>query len=201
MHMILAALSSILFQLTTSSNLSEQYVKLFLIQYLSLCYVKPFSSYQSTNISTPPKLLGASHLTQDQKVHFQIKIQSLNQDSRRNLKVKKYSEGICCTLCHESSFLRALILKEAPPRQKSQSMGSHAVPTAEGEIQSRHGRVKPGHCLCSDSISLLSTWQSSKYFNEIYFRAASRLLSLPQNLSVRLYCTLQNRKDLKHPSL
>lgn len=46
MHMILAALSSILFQLTTSSNLSKQYVKLFLIQYLPLCCVKPFSSYQ-----------------------------------------------------------------------------------------------------------------------------------------------------------
>lgn len=70
MHMILAALSSILFQLTTSSNLSEQYVKLFLIQYLSLCYVKPFPSYQSTNISTPPKLLRVSHLNQDQKLHF-----------------------------------------------------------------------------------------------------------------------------------
>lgn len=124
----------------------------------------------------------------------------LNQESRRNLKVKKYSEGICCTLRHESSFLRTLILKEAPLRQKSQSMGSHAVPAAEGEIQSRHGIVKPGHCSCSDSISLLNTQWSSKHFNEIHFRAAAWLLSLPQNLPVRLYCTLQNWKDLKHSS-
>lgn len=70
MHMVLAALNRILFQLTTSSHLSEQYVKLLLIQYPSLCYVKPFSSYQIINISILPKLLRVSHLNQDQKMCF-----------------------------------------------------------------------------------------------------------------------------------
>lgn len=73
--MTLAALSSILFQLTTGSHLSEWYVKSPLIQYLSLRYVKLFSSYRSRNISTPPKLLTERPLNQDQKVHFKSTLQ------------------------------------------------------------------------------------------------------------------------------
>lgn len=70
-----SALSSILFQLTTKSDLSEQYVRLFFIQYLSLRDAKLFSSYQSRNISTPSKLLTEIHLNQDQKVHFKSTLQ------------------------------------------------------------------------------------------------------------------------------
>lgn len=53
-----------------------------------------------------------------------------------------YPEERCCTLCHASSFLRALILEEAPGRQKLQSMRPYTVPPAEAEFQGREGFVE-----------------------------------------------------------
>lgn len=90
-----------------------------------------------------------------------------NQHSGRNWKVEKYSEQNCCTLYHASSFLSTLILKEVPPRQKSQPMQSYAVPSAVAEIQSRHGIVYPGSECTAIAHAEISRCNKKNGFNRL----------------------------------
>ena len=149
------------------------------MKYLSLCYVKLFSSYQSRNISKPPELLTERHLNQDQKVHFKSTLQKKFEG--RTVFRGKLLYIVSCTIFSknpdpEGSSTEAEVPTHAVPR----SVLSRSWDSVQAWSSLARLRLQ-GHCSCWDlkveqrkwiQSPHSSTLSSSKYFNEIHFTTA-----------------------------
>lgn len=117
------------------------------------------------------------------------------------MKVGKHSEENCCIFCHASSFLRTLILKDIPLRQKSQTMQSYTVLSVEVEIQNRHGVASDCIATAHGKISRYNKRNGSNLLTQVHYNLQNILMkSIPQQHFHFFHCPKIYQWDCTLPS-